>query len=83
MVWLLTVGRGPGPLTLLQAAMVTQQAAYNGPAPVYSANFTVKGRKVTGNQNGLAHRVLPQRPSDHSVMMSEKNGQSTRIWFHL
>lgn len=70
-------------LTALQVAAVIQQAACCGPAPVHAVKFTVKGRRVAGNQNGLIHSVFLQKPSDHGVIMNEKDGHSTRIVLHL
>lgn len=78
----LTVGRGPLVLTPLQVATGIQQAVCCEPAPGYSVNFTGKDRRVTGNQNVFVHRVLPQKPSDHGVIMNERDGHSSRILLH-
>lgn len=78
----LTVGRGPLVLIPLQVAAGIQQAVCCELAPGHSVNFTGKDRRVTGNQNVLVHRVLPQKPSDHGVIMKESDGHSSRILLH-
>lgn len=75
-----TVGRDPWVLTCLQVAVTIQYAACCGPAWV---NLTLQGRRGISNQNGLVPKVLPQRPSDHGVIMNNKDRHSTRILLHL